>query len=124
MINKRFAVLTKIVDFLIEPYITDAGDDFYDDGFCWKYGNYIHFGLTQFAPSALLDALLKNYQAFSRDPTPDALATLHTGLKIMAASTEEPVKIFFEQWSWARASLTAITTLPSSRARTSCKRRP
>ncbi|MBX9588500.1 MAG: DUF3800 domain-containing protein [Hyphomonadaceae bacterium] len=45
MIDKRFAVLTKIVDFLIEPYITDAGYDFYDDGFCWKYANYIHFGL-------------------------------------------------------------------------------
>ena len=52
MIDKRFAVLTKIVDFLIEPYITDAGYDFYDDGFCWKYCSYIHFGLTQFAPPA------------------------------------------------------------------------
>ena len=44
MVNKRFAVLTKIVDYLIEPYITDAGYDFYDDGFCWKYFNYIYFG--------------------------------------------------------------------------------
>ena len=97
VIDKRFAVLTKIVDFLIEPYITDAGYDFYDDGFCWKYANYIHFGLTQFAPQALLDALLKNYQAFSRNPTPGTLATLHSSLKIMAASTGQPVKIFFEQ---------------------------
>jgi len=49
-IDKRFAVLTKIVDFLIGPYITDTGYDFYDGGFCWKYCNYIYFGLTQSAP--------------------------------------------------------------------------
>ena len=95
--DKRYTVLTKIVDFLIEPYITDAGYDFYADGFCWKYTNYIYFGLTQFAPPELLDTLLRHYQAFSRDPTPQSLALLQTQLRIMAASTEEPVKIFFEQ---------------------------
>ncbi len=97
MIDRRFAVLTKIVDFLIEPYITDAGYDFYDDGFCWKYCNYIYFGLTQFASPELLDTLLRHYQAFSRKPTPENLARLRTQLKLMASSTEEPVQIFLEQ---------------------------
>lgn len=97
MIDKRFAVLTKIVDFLIEPYITDAGYDLYDEGFCWKYTNYIHFGLTQFAPPELIDTLLKNYQRFSRDPSEDSLATLALQLKIMATSAEEDLRIFFEQ---------------------------
>lgn len=97
MADKRFTVLTKIVDFLIEPFITDAGYDFYDDGFCWKYANYIHFGFTQFAPPELLDALLKNYQTFSRDPTPVGLATLRGQLKIMATSAPEEVRIFLEQ---------------------------
>jgi hypothetical protein len=32
--SKRFGVLTKIVDFLVEPIITRAGFDFYDEGFC------------------------------------------------------------------------------------------
>lgn len=97
MIDKRFAVLTKIVDFLIEPYITDAGYDFYDDGFCWKYCNYIHFGFTQFAPPELLDALLKSYQAFSRKPSEKSLATLQSQLRIMAASADERVQVFLEQ---------------------------
>lgn len=94
---KRFAVLTKMVDFLIEPCITDAGYDFYDDGFCWKYSNYIYFGMTHFAPPELLDALLRNYQAFSRKPSPESLALLHGQLGIMAASADEPVKVFLEQ---------------------------
>lgn len=97
MANKRFAVLTKIVDFLIEPYITDGGYDFYADGFCWKYANYIYFGLTQFGPPELLDTLLHHYQAFSRNPSTETLATLQARLRIIAASTENPVQIFLEQ---------------------------
>lgn len=97
MIDKPFAVLTKIVDFLIEPYITDAGYDFYDEGFCWKYTNYIHFGLTTFAPPELLGALLTNYQRFSRNPSEESLAALASQLKMMATSAEEQLRIFFEQ---------------------------
>ncbi|WP_119460279.1 DUF3800 domain-containing protein [Rhodospirillaceae bacterium SYSU D60014] len=99
MIDKRFAVLTKIVDFLIEPYITDAGYDFYADGFCWKYANYIHFGLMQFAAPELYDSLVKAYQTFSRNPSPERLSGLQNQLGIMAASSEEPIRIFLEQMS-------------------------
>jgi hypothetical protein len=67
--NKRFVVLTNIIDFFVEPYTTAAGYDFYNDGFCWKYANYIYFGLTQFAPPELLEALLST--------TRRSLATRH-----------------------------------------------
>jgi hypothetical protein len=97
MIDKRFAVLTKIVDFLIEPYITKTGYDFYDEGFCWKYCNYIHYGLTKFAPPELYENLINFYQAFSRNPTEETHAQLQGRLKIMAASTDEPARIFLEQ---------------------------
>lgn len=97
VVDKRFAVLTKIVDFLIEPYLTDLGYDFYGDGFCWKYSNYIYFGMTHFAPPELLDALLRHYQAFSRDVTPENLRLLQIRLNTMASSSEEPVRIFLEQ---------------------------
>jgi hypothetical protein len=97
MVDKRFAVLTKVVDFLIEPYITGAGFDFYADGFSWKYANYIHFGITEFAEPQLLDALLSHYQVFSRNPTHDNLEKLQARLRMMASSVEEPVQIFLEQ---------------------------
>ncbi|MGD9714199.1 MAG: DUF3800 domain-containing protein [Thermomicrobiales bacterium] len=97
MIDKRFAVLTKLIDMLVEPFITDAGYDFYDDGFCWKYCNYVHFGLTQFAPPALLDTLLRHYQEFSREPTADRLAALQMRLRLMARSIDEPPALFLEQ---------------------------
>ena len=97
IIDKRFCVLTKIVDFLIEPYITDAGFDFYADGFCWKYTNYIHFGLTQFASPQALERLLNAYQAFSRNPSDDALRILQLRLAALAEAAEHPVQVFLEQ---------------------------
>jgi hypothetical protein len=95
-IDKRFGVLTKIVDFLIEPIITNAGYDFYSDGFCWKYSNYIWVGLTNFEPE-LLEALLKAYHQFSREPTPEQLRRLQIQLRIMSASCDERVQIFLDQ---------------------------
>lgn len=97
MIDKRFGVLTKIVDFLIEPIVTNAGYDFYSDGFCWKYCNYIYYGLTEFAPSELLGRLLTIYQEFSRDPTRQSLTLLQSRLRLMAQSLEEPVQLFVTQ---------------------------
>ena len=97
MIDKRFCVLTKIVDFLIEPYITDTGYDFYADGFCWKYVNYIHYGLTQFAPPETLDRLLTAYQSFSRNPSNAHLRTLQLRLRELSDESEHPVDVFLEQ---------------------------
>ena len=96
-VDKRFAVLTKIVDFLIEPLFSTTGYDFYADGFSLKYTNYIHFGLTQFAEGAFLDSLLRAYQQFSRDPTPQGLRNLQVRLRVMVGSSKEPVRVFLEQ---------------------------
>ncbi len=97
MIDKKFAVLTKAVDFLIEPLITNAGYNFYANGFCWKYANYIHFGLTEIAAPDHYDTLVRTYQTFSRDPSRERLKELQSQLNIMASSADEPVRIFFEQ---------------------------
>lgn len=96
-IDKKFAVLTKISDFLIEPAITNAGYDFYDDGFCWKYTNYIYFGFTNFGFVKLLNSILYCYQNFSRSPNQDSLKNLQTQLAIMCQSIEGEVQIFLKQ---------------------------
>jgi hypothetical protein len=88
MVDKRFGVLTKIVDFLVEPIITRAGFDFYDEGFCWKYANYIHFGLTQVVSPELYLALTNAYQSFSRDPNEATLHQLQWHLGAMETSAD------------------------------------
>ncbi|MEQ1611440.1 MAG: DUF3800 domain-containing protein [Hyphomicrobiaceae bacterium] len=96
-IDKKFAVLTKLIDFLVEPTITEAGYDFYDLGFNWKYCNYVHYGLTEFGEPALMDTIVGSYLAFSRDPGKATLEKLQYQLTLMANSLEEPIQIFAGQ---------------------------
>lgn len=95
--HKRMAVLTKIADFLIEPIVTHAGYDFYADGFCWKYSNYIYFVLTQFEPPELLDRLLSIYMEFSRAPNQHSLLLLQGRLRLMSNSVSDKARVFLEQ---------------------------
>ncbi|KQW75567.1 hypothetical protein ASC89_21725 [Devosia sp. Root413D1] len=97
IIQKRMAVLTKMADFLIEPIITHAGYDFYADGFCWKYSNYMYFGFTLTEPPELLDRLLAIYMEFSRDPNQQSLRLLQGRLRLMANSAGEKTRPFLEQ---------------------------
>lgn len=114
-VNKRFAVLLKIMDFLVEPIITDAGYDFYDEGFCWRYANYAYFYLTQFAPPKLLDCLLAYYQEFSREPTRENLSKLQFRLTMMANNTEERVHIFLDQMAMGAERFERYCTLDNFR---------
>lgn len=95
--NKRFAIFTKIMDFLVEPAITESCFDFYDEGFCWKYSNYAYHGIMQFGSPELLDYLIRFYQDFSRTPTAESLSLLQHRLRMMASSAEPEIRIFLEQ---------------------------
>lgn len=111
--DKKYVVLTKIVDFLIEPIMTRCGYDFYADGFCWKYTNYIHYGLKKFSHPDLLDRLLECWQSFSRAPTETSLRLLQTYLRIMANSVEEEVKVFLDQMAMGAEMFHEFHDLPT-----------
>jgi hypothetical protein len=87
--DKKFVILTKIVDFLIEPVSTNAGYDFYADGFNRKLTNMFHFGLILFAPKNLYEDLVKLYSKFSRYPTEESLNHLQVRLREMKDSSPE-----------------------------------
>ena len=91
-IDKRFAILNKIMEYLVEPKLTYDGYDFYSDGYCWKYSNFIHYGLTEKVSPKILDSLLDFYLKFSRDPTPDTLAIFQHQLHKMYLNIEQSKK--------------------------------
>ena len=95
-VDKRFAVLTKLIDYLIEPTVSEAGFDFYADGFSLNYTNYIHFGLMHFASDTLHSELLQAYQNFSRSPSHRNLYRLQLDLERLAAEAGEPMGQFIE----------------------------
>ena len=95
--NKRFAVLAKMMDFLVEPVVTNSGYDFYDEGYCWKYTNLVYYGLTNFAPPEFLNDLLGSYQEFSLAPSAESLTALQQRLPAMAETADERVKAFISE---------------------------
>lgn len=96
---KRFVVITKICDYLVEPIYHDQGYDFYKNGYCGKYANTLDFMLRTFGQPELYNSLAKTYQMFSRSPSEDNLAKLRLKLDLMASSVPEELKPAFEYFS-------------------------
>lgn len=98
MINKKFVTLVKAVDFLMEPAITRAGYDFYKNGFCWKYANYIFVRMVAISKINVYDEFVKAYQLFSRNPSSDALKALRLSLIQMEKKVDLEIKVFFAEF--------------------------
>jgi len=97
-INKRFAVLVKMVDFLLEPLANKAGYDFYANGYCWKLTNYIYYGFQIFEKMDLLDKMIVSYQTFSRSPSMEALKLMENQLSNWAKEVkEDELSIFIKK---------------------------
>lgn len=96
IIDKRFCVLTKLVDYIIEPVIRAAGHDFYRNGYPARYCNWVHFGLTQFAPPQLYDAILATYDDVARAPSHTTVRNMQITFRIMANSAPEEVRPFLK----------------------------
>lgn len=95
--DKKFAAFVKLIDFLIEPSITHAGYDFYADGYCQKYANYIYFGLTIISKSSVYDELVASYLKFSRNPSKVALKLLSTEIDGLKSIVDIEVKPFLDE---------------------------
>ncbi|WP_281926764.1 DUF3800 domain-containing protein [Roseibium album] len=87
--EKRFCVLTKIVDFLIEPSFTNSGYNFYSDGFPRKYSNLAYFTFKFQAHPELLNTLLRDYLEFSRNPSIETLGRFQWKMRLLANSCDD-----------------------------------
>lgn len=94
-IDKKFCVLTKMIDFLIEPVAHRAGYDFYKNAHAYRYSNYVHFGLNHIGSPELYDATVNAYYEFARDPSEATLERLRFRLAVMAKSVPDDVRFFF-----------------------------
>jgi len=97
VIDKKFATFAKMVDFLVEPAITSAGYDFYANGFCHKYANYIYFGLTQIAEKNVYDDLVSFYLKFSRKPSEESLIELWSELQVLKGEVGSDAELYLDQ---------------------------
>lgn len=95
-VDKKFCVLQKLIDFLVEPVAHDAGYDFYRNAYAYRYSNYIYFGLNHIGTRELYDATVRAYFEFASDPSSQGLERLIFQLRIFASSAPSETRFFFE----------------------------
>lgn len=71
--NKRFVVLLKMIDFLIEPTYYESGLDFYKNRFAHKYSNTVYAILLHRTDDTLYRDLTDQYLLFSRNASNETL---------------------------------------------------
>ncbi|TYC79398.1 DUF3800 domain-containing protein, partial [Novosphingobium sp. BW1] len=96
IIDKRFCLLTKLVDYLVEPGAYEAGFDWYADGWGLRYLNTIHRDLVTHGADELYDSMIRSWDAFARDPTDARLDVLKEHLERGKGTTEAPLPGLFD----------------------------
>ncbi|WP_332773819.1 DUF3800 domain-containing protein [Phenylobacterium sp.] len=95
LVDKRFCLFQKFVDFLIEPELHDTGFDFYAGGHAPKFCNYAYAAIHALGSAELYLATTDTYYRFVRNPTPVALEELRATLARMANSVTEELRWFY-----------------------------
>lgn len=96
MIDKKFCVLTKLIDFLVEPLVHEQGFDFYANGYAPRFVNHFHAGIEFFGTPELYDATLSTYDDFVRSPSALTLARMQRRYALMATSVPEELRFYYK----------------------------
>lgn len=96
IIDKRFCLLTKMVDYLVEPGAYEAGYDWYANGWGLRYLNTIHRDLITHGADELYDTLIRSWDAFARDPSSERLNALQEHLERGKSTSDAPLPSLFD----------------------------
>ena len=94
-VDKKFCLLTKMVDYLMEPPLSALGYNFYSNGFPARICNELFYRLRFPENEGLYDATLNPYYRFTQAPSPPNLRDLQITLGIMANSVHESVRFHY-----------------------------
>lgn len=96
IIDKRFCLLTKMLDYLIEPPISAAGFDFYAGGYAQRYMNTAHRDILRHGSESMYEATVRHWDAFARQPGAETLAALQRHLEQIASTTRPPLSSLYD----------------------------
>lgn len=96
VMDKRFSLIIKLVDYLIEPLAWQSGRDFYRDGYSRRFVNTVHGDLLRHGGGDLYDATAAAWNALARSPSAETLSALRTFLSGRAADLRPPLSSFFD----------------------------
>ena len=81
-LGKRFTLVCKMVDSLVEPLLSTQRYDFYAEGFAGRFANSAQFAFYNIPDRAVAEGLIATYNAFAREPDASRLADLQSALAI------------------------------------------
>jgi len=95
VIDKRFSLIVKMFEYLLEPIFTANGYDYYGNGYARRYMNTIHRDLLRFGGEALYEESAKRWDAFARTPSRETMDALREHLGTTAAAADHPISTIF-----------------------------
>lgn len=95
VVDKRFSLLVKMFDYLVEPSLYAAGRDFYAGGYAMRYLNTVHRDILKFGTPAMYDDAVRLWDAFARNPSAATMAPLRTYLEDVAQTSRHPISTIF-----------------------------
>lgn len=111
--DKKFVLVTKMVDWIIEPPMYDNGIDLYLNGGNIALSNYIYFTFKQYANSGFFNSVLKLFQKLMRKRD---LESYHQFFSLFYNNLPKEVAeiaIYFKYW-YEFESLKSIKTIPEN----------
>ena len=112
-VHKRFGVLSKMVDNLVEPYVSAVGFDFYKNDYGRKFANSAYFAFDQILSAETSDALLDRYNEFARDPTRERLEALQQSISVALANAPHGSEVFLDLMNEGAAHFERLHDLES-----------
>ena len=95
-IGKRFAIIYKMVDSLVEPLLHSRGYDFYANDYARTFANAVGVVFQHILSRPIAESIMTRYNAFARSPNAQALHALQTALKEALRTAPEDARLFLE----------------------------
>jgi hypothetical protein len=96
IVDKRFSLLIKIFDYLVEPAAYASGYDWYADGWGMRYLNTVHRDLLLHGSEELYDETVGLWDAFARSPSEDTLAAFSNHVDSTIEVSNPPLSSMFD----------------------------
>lgn len=94
LVDKKFATLTKLVDWSIEPLLSGQGYDWYEGDYGRRWVNMLYFALTEIVGPPYLDEVTSLYGHFSENPDATTLAEMQSRYDELGESGPEALQPF------------------------------
>jgi hypothetical protein len=95
-VDKKFSLLIKMIDYVIEPVVYASGHDFYANGYARSFVYTVHRDLKNGAPNEVYVQTVLLWDRFARDPNEQTAQELQTFTRHQAKTLGGVVQSFFK----------------------------